>query len=151
MRWHKKHYSSHDCDVMCHPLDGEAWKHFNQVFPDFANEPRNIYLGLCTDGFNPFGMFGQNYSLWPVILTPYNLPPDMCMKREFLFLSILIPGPSHPKRSLDVFLQPLIDELNGLWSDRIQSYDVSMKQNFTLRAMLLLTINDFPAYAMLSG
>lgn len=151
MRWHKEHYSTHGSDVMCHPSDGEAWKHFNKVFPDFANEPRNVYLGLCTDGFNPFGMFGQNYSLWPVILTPYNLPPDMCMKREFLFLTVLIPGPNHPKRSLDVFLQPLIDELNNLWNDGVESYDVSVKQNFTLRATLLWTISDFPAYAMLSG
>ncbi|KAL0683331.1 hypothetical protein Bca4012_050179 [Brassica carinata] len=52
-------------------------------------------------------MSGRQYSLWPVILTPYNLPPDMCMEQEFLFLTILIPGPKHPKRSLDVFLQPL--------------------------------------------
>lgn len=151
MRWHKEHYSTQDSNVMSHPSDGEAWKHFNQVYPDFANESRNVYLGLCTDGFNPFGMSGQNYSLWPVILTPYNLPPDMCMKREFMFLTILIPGPNHPKRSLDVFLQPLIEELNGLWTDGVESYDVSLKQNFTLRAMLLWTISDFPAYAMLSG
>jgi len=70
---------------MSHPSDGESWKHFNKVYPNFASEPRNVYLGLCTDGFNPFGMSGHNYSLWPVILTPYNLPPDMCKNESLCF------------------------------------------------------------------
>ena len=70
---------------MCHPSDGEAWKHFNEVYSDFASEPRNVYLGLCTDGFSPFGMSGHNYSLWPVISTPYNLPLDMHETRIDVF------------------------------------------------------------------
>ncbi|XP_070049733.1 uncharacterized protein [Nicotiana tomentosiformis] len=32
---------------MCHPSDGEAWKHFYSTYPDYASEPRNIQLGLC--------------------------------------------------------------------------------------------------------
>ncbi|CAE5959863.1 unnamed protein product [Arabidopsis arenosa] len=75
-----------------HPSDAKAWQHFNTVHSDFARESRNVYLGLCTDGFSPFGMSGRQYSLWPVIVTPYNLPPDMCMQQEFLFLSILVGG-----------------------------------------------------------
>nr|XP_009629161.1 uncharacterized protein LOC104119378 [Nicotiana tomentosiformis] len=36
MRWH---YENRRPDgVLCHPSDGEAWKHFDRVFPDFANE-----------------------------------------------------------------------------------------------------------------
>src|SRR5690606_18889155 len=107
--------------------------------------------GLCTDGFSPFGKHGRQYSLWPVILTPYNLPPNLCLRREFLFLSILVPGPEHPRRSLDVFLQPLIYELQQLWSQGAETYDVSCKENFKMRAVLMWTISDFPAYGMLSG
>jgi len=70
---------------MSHPSDGESWKHFNKVYPNFTSETRNVYLGLCTDGFNPFGMSGHNYSLWPVILTPYNLLPDMCKNESLCF------------------------------------------------------------------
>src|SRR5690606_18755496 len=101
---------------MTHLSDARAWKHFNKVNLNFASNSRNVYLGLCTDGFGPFGMSGRQYSLWSVFLTPYNLPPEMCMQQEFLFLTILIPGPNHPKRSLDIFLQPLIKELKDLWS-----------------------------------
>jgi len=96
-------------------------------------------------------MSGHNYSLWPVISTPYNLPPDMCMKQQLMFLTILVPGPNHPKRSLDVFLQPLIEELKVLWFNGVNAYDISTKQNSLLRAVLMWTINDFLAYAMLSG
>ncbi|GKG09588.1 retrovirus-related pol polyprotein from transposon 17.6, partial [Tanacetum coccineum] len=40
---------------MQHPVDGGAWKKFDMKYPDFAKEPRNVRLGLCADGFNPFG------------------------------------------------------------------------------------------------
>ncbi|XP_013608060.1 PREDICTED: uncharacterized protein LOC106314786 [Brassica oleracea var. oleracea] len=149
MRWHAQH-SVKDGEIT-HPSDAKAWKHFQTVYSDFASEFRNVYLGLCTDGFSPFGMSGRQYSLWHVILTPYNLPPEMCMQREFLFLSILVPGPKHPKRALDVFLQPLIHELKMLWHHGVQTWDYSQQQNFNMRAVLMWTISDFPAYGMLSG
>ncbi|CAA7025720.1 unnamed protein product [Microthlaspi erraticum] len=112
MRWHAEHTMGGE---ITHPSDAKAWKHFQSVYPNFEYERRNVYLGLSTDGFNPFGKNGRQYSVWPVIVTPYNLPPSLCMKREFLFLTILVPGPEHPKKSLDVFLQPLIYELQTLW------------------------------------
>ncbi|XP_024009926.1 uncharacterized protein LOC112085133 [Eutrema salsugineum] len=126
MRWHAEHTSDGE---IAHPSDAKAWKHFQSIYPTFAYEARNIYLGLCTDGFNPFGKHGRQYSLWPVIVTPYNLPPSLCMKREFLFLTILVPGPEHPKRAFDVFLQPLIYELQMLWKHGVEAFDVSCQQN----------------------
>jgi len=136
---------------MVHPSDGEAWKHFNSMHPPFSVESRNVRLGLCTDGFNPFGSFVAPYSCWPVILTVYNLPPGMCMRPEFMLLSMVIPGPSNSGRNIDVCLRPLIDELTQLWSFGALTYDISRKQNFVMRAALMWTINDFPAYGMVSG
>ena len=148
MRWHS---SCTDDGVMRHPADSPAWKHINNLFPEFASDSRNVRLGLSTDGFQPFGQSGKQYSSWPVILTPYNLPPWLCMKEHFMFLTVLVPGPRNPKDKLDVFLQPLIDELKQLWEVGVPTYDISLKQNFQMRAMLLWTISDFPAYSMLSG
>ena len=37
-----------------------------------------------------------------------------------------------------------------MWDVGILAYDISMKQNFQLRAVLMWTISDFPGYAMLS-
>jgi hypothetical protein len=120
--WHQ----SHDAvdRVMVHPSDGEAWKHFNSVHPHFLAESRNVCLGLCTDGFNPFGSIAAPYSCWPVILAIYNLPSKMCMRLVFMFLSMVIPGPSNPRWNIDVCLRPLIDELTQLWSSRALTYDI---------------------------
>ncbi|XP_019240825.1 PREDICTED: uncharacterized protein LOC109220814 [Nicotiana attenuata] len=148
----KRHYENRrPPGILCHPSDGEAWKHFDRVFPDFASEPRNIRLGLCADGFTPFSVSAAPYSCWPVFVTPYNLPPELCMTSPYLFLTCIVPGPRNPKSLIDVYMQPLIDELKLLWHEGVETYDISTKQNFRLRAALMWTINDFPAYGMLSG
>ncbi|CAM8978510.1 unnamed protein product [Rhodiola kirilowii] len=96
-------------------------------------------------------MSTKQYSIWPIMVTPYNLPPWLCMKTRFIWLTILIPGPSNPKKRLDIYLRPLIDDLVHLWSVGVDTYDANRKQSFTLRAALMWTVSDFPAYAMLSG
>jgi hypothetical protein len=73
------------------------------------------------------------------------------MRPEFMFLSMVIPGPSNPRQNIDVCLCSLIDELMQLWSSGALTYDISRKQNFIMRAALMWTINDFPAYEMVSG
>ena len=67
-----------------------------------------------------------------------------------MFLTILVPGPRNPKDKLDVYLQPLIHEFNLLWNYGVEAFDISWNQNFQLRATLMWTISDFPAYSMLS-
>ncbi|RVX01357.1 hypothetical protein CK203_031234 [Vitis vinifera] len=54
MRWHKEKRISEE-GVLRHPADSEAWKDMDTQFPWFSQEPRNVRLGLATDGFNPFG------------------------------------------------------------------------------------------------
>ncbi|XP_058005408.1 uncharacterized protein LOC131181377 [Hevea brasiliensis] len=149
MRWHAEH--DHKDGVMRHCSDATTWKHFNKTHPSFAAEVWNVRLGLCTDGFQPFGQSGQQYSSWPVIVTPYNFPPWLCMKEEYMFLTIIVPGPRNPKDKLDVHLRPLIAKLKQLWEVGVETYDASKKNNFNMRVALLWTISDFPAYSMLSG
>ena len=66
-------------------------------------------------------------------------------------MSLLIPGPKSPGNDIDVFLRPLIEELKELWEDGVCMYDASTKVNFQMRATMLWTIHDFPAYAVISG
>ncbi|XP_016574119.2 uncharacterized protein LOC107871744 [Capsicum annuum] len=148
MRWHYE--NKRPPGILCHPSDGEAWKHFDSVYPNFASEPRNIRLGLSINGFTPFSISATPYLCWPVFVTPYNLPPELCMTSQYIFLTCIISGPRNPKVLIDVYLQPLIDELNLLWHEGVEAYDVSMKQNFGLCATLMWTINDFSAYGMMS-
>ncbi|XP_043714991.1 uncharacterized protein LOC122663380 [Telopea speciosissima] len=149
MRWH---YEGRTNDQrLRHPADGQAWKEFDKLHPTFSEEPRNIRLGLASDGFNPFKSMSVKYSIWPVVVMPYNLPPWMCMKPEYLMLTLLIPGPRQPGNDIDIYLQPLIEELKELWNTGVVTYDAYKKEKFKLNACLLWTINDFPAYAVLSG
>ncbi|KAL0445969.1 UNVERIFIED_CONTAM: hypothetical protein Slati_1724800 [Sesamum latifolium] len=100
---------------MCHPSDAEAWRHFDRIHPDFAGEPCTVRLGLCTDGFAQHGQYGRTYSCWPIILKSYNLPSGMCMSSDYIFLTIVIPGPSNPKHLIDIYWEPLIEVLQNLW------------------------------------
>ncbi|XP_042964577.1 uncharacterized protein LOC122298784 [Carya illinoinensis] len=150
MRWHKEQRVI-DESSMRHPVDSESWKTFDQAHSWFARDARNVRLGLASDGFNPFNNLAKPYSIWPVILVPCNLPPWLCMKDSFFMTSLIIPGPKSPGNDIDVYLQPLIDELLELWAHGVPTYDASTKEMFMLHAALLWTINDFPAYGNLSG
>ncbi|CAA7021514.1 unnamed protein product [Microthlaspi erraticum] len=52
---------------------------------------------------------------------------------------------------LDVYLVPLVDDLKDLWNEGIEVYDAYLKENFTLRALLLWSISDYPALGTLTG
>ncbi|CAL8157097.1 unnamed protein product [Prunus armeniaca] len=60
---------------MSHPADSPSWKLFDDKWPEFGKEPRNLRLALSSDGFNPHSSLSSRYSCWPVILVTYNLPP----------------------------------------------------------------------------
>ncbi|KAK1431789.1 hypothetical protein QVD17_08446 [Tagetes erecta] len=149
MLWHDRHRIKEE-GVLRHPADGKAWKHFDTTFPDFAKDPRNVRLGLASDGFNPFGAMSLSYSMWPVVLITYNMPPWKSMVDASFMLTLLIPGRDSPGKDIDVFLRPLVDELKLLWDEGVQTYDCESKQTFNMRAALIWTINDFPAYGYLS-
>ncbi|XP_026409969.1 uncharacterized protein LOC113305076 [Papaver somniferum] len=46
---------------------------------------------------------------------------------------------------------PLVDELKELWSVGKLTYDAHTKSNFTLKAILMWCVHDFPAYGHVSG
>jgi len=76
----------------------------------------------------------------------------MCMKDPYFIMSTLIPGPKALGNDIDVYLQPLIDELKELWDNGVQTYDTSIKEMFQLHVSILWTINDFlVVYGNLSG
>ncbi|XP_041003134.1 uncharacterized protein LOC121248662 isoform X1 [Juglans microcarpa x Juglans regia] len=150
MKWHREQRVN-DHSTLRHSADSKMWRQFDQDHSWFAEDARNVRLGLASDEFNPFNNSSKPYSIWPVILVPYNLPPWLCMKDLYLILSLLIPGPKAPGNDIDVYLQHLVNELKDLWENNIDTYDASKSENFQLHAALLWTINDFPAYANLSG
>ncbi|KAM1513467.1 hypothetical protein ACFX1Z_024891 [Malus domestica] len=147
--WHSKHKSK-DGKIR-HPIDSSAWERIDRKYPNFASDPRNLRFALSSDGFNPFDDLSSIYSVWPVVLVTYNLPPSLCMSKDNVILSLLIPGKEQPGNDIDVYFEPLIDDLKKLWNNGIEVYDAFSKSMFNLKAILMWTISDFLAYENLSG
>jgi len=148
-QWHKLKRQIVE-NEMRHPADGKAWKDFDRRYEWFADDARNLRLGLATDGFNPFGHMSNSYSMWPVFVIPYNLPPWACMDQSNFMMALLIPGPKAPGKDFNVFLQPLIQDLLDLWKG-VRTYDAFTDKMFTLHAAILWCIHDYPALGTLSG
>ncbi|XP_071740443.1 uncharacterized protein [Rutidosis leptorrhynchoides] len=150
MTWHTTGRCTEE-GKMRHQVDGRAWKEIDKRYPDFAREPRNVRLGLAADGFNPHGNLSTAYSMWPVILTVYNTTSWICMKESSFMLTLLIPGPKSPGKDIDVYLRPLVDELKSLWFVGVITRNSVTNTYFQMKAMLIWTINDYPARSSLSG
>nr|AAR87252.1 putative transposase [Oryza sativa Japonica Group] len=135
-----------------HPADGSQWRNIDRKFKEFGKDARNIRFGLSTDGMNPFGEMSSGHSTWPVTMCIYNLPPWLCMKRKYIMMPIIIQGPKQPGNDIDVYLRPLVEDLKLLWKkEGVPVWDEDKQEEFNLRALLFVTINDWPALSNLSG
>ena len=135
-------------------VDSPVWKWISHRWTEFAEDPRFVRLALCLDGINPFNMQSTTHSTWPVILICYNLPPWLVTRKFFVSLVLLIPGPKSPtSTNFDVFLEPVVDDLLELWNG-VRSVDCSSPdepKSFSLRAILMWIIGDYPALGLISG
>ena len=157
MTWHLENRSDqHGGDgLVRHPCDSKAWRHFHDnVDPSFGNDSLNVHFALAADGINPFKQNRTSWSTWPVLLLNYNLPPWLSTKKFFVLMALLIPGlQSITCEVIDVYLQPLVEELLQLW-DGVAAFDISKDKghhHFLLRGMLLWTVHDFLGYGTVGG
>jgi hypothetical protein len=150
LRWHKDDRKSDE--MLRHPADGSLWRKIDRDFPEFTEDAQNLRFGLSTDDMNPFGEQSCSHRTWPVTLCIYNLPPWLCMKRKFIMMPVLIQGPKQPGNDIDVYLRPLVEELKQLWQTKgVRVWDEYKQEEFDLRTLLFMTINDWPALSNLSG
>jgi len=111
----------------------------------YFQDPRDIALGLSTDGY---GIFTNGQATaWPLILFNYNLSPEIRFHSDNLLALGVIPGPNKPA-DVDSFLIPLAEELFRLAAG-VEAYDILSNSHFCLRAFLLIMFGDFPAVSML--
>ena len=73
------------------------------------------------------------------------------MKRKYIMMPLLIQGPRQPGNDIDVYLRPLVDDLQLLWNDGVRVWDEFKKENFMLRSLLFVTTNDYLALGNLAG
>ena len=72
--------------------DGSSFRHMEEKWPHFKEEPRNIKISLAADGFNPFAEMIYVYTVFPIFFINNNIPPWLSIKREHIMLAMIIPG-----------------------------------------------------------
>jgi hypothetical protein len=70
MIWHVSNKSGDG--LVQHVADLMQWQFIDEKWPDFAQEPRNIYLGIATNCINPFVEKCSTWSTWLVVFLNYN-------------------------------------------------------------------------------
>jgi hypothetical protein len=100
---------------------------------------------------DPFGENRTMHNTWPVILTMYNLPTGLCHKRKYLVLSILIQSLKQAGIDIDVFLEPLMEDMTKLWNEGVRMWDQYRQEYFMLYAIIFVCIHDAPGCFTLSG
>jgi Transposase family tnp2 len=85
----------------------------------------------------------KSNSAWPILLTNYNITPEVRNRLDNLLPVTVIPGPNGPK-CLDSLLVPLIEELHHL-ACGVCTYDAATNEHFDLHAYLILFSGDLPA------
>jgi hypothetical protein len=65
---------------------------------------------------------------------------------------MLIQGPKQPRNNIDKYLRILVDELLLLWKEEgVHVWDEYKQETFNLRALLFISINNWPTLSNLSG
>jgi hypothetical protein len=74
------------------------------------------------------------------------------MKHKFIMMPLLISGSVQVGNDIDVYLQPLIDDVLLLWEkEGVRMWDEFQQQHFNLRAMLFVTIQHGPSLGSILG
>ena len=73
------------------------------------------------------------------------------MKRLYIQMPLLIQGPRQPRNDIDVFLEPVIDELVEMFEKDVPDvWDEYKKEHVTIKGVLITTITDLPGQGSLS-
>ncbi|KAL3700272.1 hypothetical protein R1sor_018294 [Riccia sorocarpa] len=128
-------------------------QHVEAKYECMSNNPRDVRLGLATGGF-PVGLSRKSYLIWLVKVINYNIPPWHTTKKGHMLLSLVIPGPKKPA-IMDIYLEPLVEELKLLW-EGVHVYDASSRcpredRWFILHVICMWTIHDSPGLGFISG
>lgn len=138
-------------DCLSDIYDGGIWKDFQVVSGQpFLAERNNLAFSLNVDWFQPYKL--TQSSVGVVYLTVLNLPRSIRNAQRYTLLIGIIPGPHEPRRDINSFLRPLVDELKLLWVGQyIKIPSISESQLQLVRGAILCVACDLPASKKVAG
>lgn len=124
MTWHIRNMN---IDGKMHFVpNSKAWHHIDAIYLEFATKPRNVRLGLTTDGVNSYGEKNNNWLTWPILILNYNLPPWLVTKILFILFYLIISRPKNVKSNkINVYVVPLLRnyKIHGLGCKALMYYN----------------------------
>ena len=145
-----------DCNNLDNIYKGNIWKEFFNVtespsinYP-FSTNKYSFGFALNVDWFQPY--IHTKSSVGVIYVTILNLPRYLRYKRENVILLGIIPGPHEPRKNINTFLQPLVDELQQLWVGiNLTLCTESEKITEIVKGALLCVTCDIPAGRKVCG
>jgi hypothetical protein len=151
MIWHAAPDGHKKDGKLQHHADARQWKTIDLKHHEFSNDRRNVRFVISADGMNPFGEMMNPHSTWLVIISLFSIPSWLCQNRKYLMLTILVFGLKQVGIDIDVFLEPLMEDMHKLWEEGVRVWDAYREESFTLYAIIVVTINDNLAHLTLNG
>ena len=129
--------------------DGHIWQDFLVVSgKPFLASRYSLAFSLNVDWFQPYKL--TQSSVGVVYLTILNLPRSVRNCHQYTLLVGIIPGPNEPKRDINSFLKPLVDELKLFWSGEHIKIP-SLPEPQLVRSALVCVACDLPASKKVAG
>jgi hypothetical protein len=72
-------------------------------------------------------------------------------KEDVPYVAIIGPRPKQPGNDIDMYLEPLVDDLMTLWHDGVRVWDEYKREHFTLQGVMFVKITDLPGLGSVSG
>ena len=130
-------------DEMFDIHDSPEWSSLYSESGVFSGDKRGLSFAFCADGLNPYAHHCTQYSMWPLVLSPLNLPRSIRSSFANLFLVGIIPGNgSKEPENIDPYLEVLIDELLSLTESNI--YDAYSNAPFKMKLHIMSYVLDYP-------
>src|SRR5438105_1716979 len=109
-------------NVLADIYDGQVWKTFKDIDDSkfFIANTLDGRLGFCLN-IDWFRTIKHTiYSVGAIYLTILNLLHHLHYKKENIIFAGLISGPNEPSADkINIFLKPLVNELNQLWKGQL--------------------------------
>jgi hypothetical protein len=144
---HARHEAPEDESVTC-IWDSRGWKRIQAAYPDLFEEARNVFIGACVDGVNPFSMMVVR-SMLCIVFVWYNFPSQLRGTYENMEVWGIVDG-KVPNAQL--VMRVLRMDLETLWkAEGQQVWDGDRKAWFQLRGMLVNMMHDYPGFTSITN
>src|SRR3954468_21985565 len=72
------------------------------------------------------------------------------MKKKYITMCMRVQGTKQPGTYLNLYLQLLKEELETLWKDGVNMWDVAAQQYFPMKSVGIMTVQDYLGYIYFS-